>query len=106
MPGISTTVSNHDIGHLLCVHEIVKLWSTETALTLMARVKRSHPQNFESLVNAALEGREVITSYNNKTYRIARVVFDMNSFGCLPLVEKEPGRHLFRVLQRTLGIGC
>lgn len=50
---------------------------TDTVYDLMNEVRRSNPQNFKDAFRQKVLGMTVLTSYNDKTYRIDDVDFDL-----------------------------
>lgn len=50
---------------------------TDTVYDLMNEVRRSNPQNFKDAFHQKVLGMTVLTSYNDKTYRIDDVDFDL-----------------------------
>jgi len=68
-PGLRTTIKFHEEGLLLAVDAIHKVFSTDTALDVMDKIRREGITDFQAKVKAVLEGRLFTTDYNKKTYR-------------------------------------
>ena len=68
-PGLRTTIKFHEEGLLLAVDAIHKVFSTDTALDVMDKIRREGITDFQAKVKAVLEGRLFTTNYNKKTYR-------------------------------------
>ncbi|XP_055301772.1 protein piwi-like [Sitodiplosis mosellana] len=76
-PGYETSVRYHDSGILLNCDIVHKVMRTDTVYELMREIQRSNPQNFSNTFRQKVVGLTVLTSYNNKTYRIDDVDFDI-----------------------------
>lgn len=60
---------NCDVAH--------KVMRTDTVYELMRDIRRIDPQNFKNAFRQKVLGMTVLTGYNNKTYRIDDVDFDI-----------------------------
>lgn len=55
-----------------------KLMRTETVLDVLKRCYQESRNNWQQSFQQQVLGMIVLTSYNNKTYRISDVIFDMS----------------------------
>lgn len=75
-PGYLTTIKHHEEKFLLCVEVIHKVLRRDTALDVLGNV-RNNSNDFQNAARAELEGKVVMTHYNNKTYRIDDIDFSL-----------------------------
>ncbi|KAK9504492.1 hypothetical protein O3M35_010814 [Rhynocoris fuscipes] len=76
-PGFITSVRQHEHDILLGIDLANKIMRKDTALDLLAELNRRSPNNWRQSFQQAIVGSIVITPYNNKTYRIDDVDFDL-----------------------------
>lgn len=76
-PGYDTSVRYHQGGILLNCDIAHKVMRTDTVYTMMGDLSRSHPRDFHKEFKQKVLGITVLTGYNNKTYRIDDVDFDI-----------------------------
>merc|ERR1712032_1730171 len=75
-PGFFTSVRNTMAGITLCLDVAHKVIRTDSVLGMINDcLQKPHGR---ALVNELLEGQVVLTRYNNKTYRVDHVVWDMS----------------------------
>ena len=76
-PGYRTTIRQHEQELLLGCEIVHKLLRTDSALSTIQQVMHRYGANENSIraIKRALIGAIVISSYNNKTYRIDDVDF-------------------------------
>lgn len=80
-PGYVTAVDEYEDGIMLCCDVAHRVLSQATVLEMMTHAHRSARGNiaqFRNDVIQALLGAIVMTRYNNKTYRIDDIDFDLN----------------------------
>jgi len=79
-PGYVTSIRQHEHKILLCCEIGNKILRTDTVLDQIQEIikRGSNTSNFRSLVEKALLGAIIITRYNNKTYRIDEIAWDMH----------------------------
>lgn len=73
-PGYQTSIRQHEQDILLCSEIAHKVMRTETIYNIMNKVK-SEERDFRTVIQQRLLGQTVLTSYNNKTYRIDDIDF-------------------------------
>ena len=75
-----TSIRQHEHKILLCCEIGNKILRTDTVLDQIQEIikRGSNTSNFRSLVEKALLGAIIITRYNNKTYRIDEIAWDMH----------------------------
>lgn len=76
-PGLATAVNVHDGGTLLVCDTVHKVVRNETAYDVLKAISR-RGDNLQRDAPKELAGAIVLTSYNNKTYRIDDIVTDKN----------------------------
>lgn len=77
-PGYETSIRYHEGNSILLNCDVAhKVMRTDTVYDLMNEVRRSNPQNFKDAFRQKVLGMTVLTSYNDKTYRIDDVDFDL-----------------------------
>jgi len=76
-PGYITAIRSHEKEVLLCVEVTHKVVRLESCLEIIRKLQ-SQPGDYRQNVTQAMIGAIVLTSYNNKTYRIADVEWNMN----------------------------
>ena len=99
-PGYLTTIKHHEEKFLLCVEVIHKVLRRDTALDVLGNVRNNsndfqvsaifyYTYSYDKCINiisnnllqnaarAELEGKVVMTHYNNKTYRIDDIDFSL-----------------------------
>lgn len=75
-PGYITSIRQHEEDILVCAEISHKIMRSETVLDILRRV-RSEERDFKSAAQKVLLGTTVLTKYNNKTYRIDEITFDV-----------------------------
>ncbi|KAK9512245.1 hypothetical protein O3M35_000713 [Rhynocoris fuscipes] len=76
-PGYVTSVRQHERDVLLGVDLANKIMRKDTVLNLINELTHRSPDNWRDSFEQAIVGATVITPYNNKTYRIDDVQFDV-----------------------------
>lgn len=76
-PGYETSIRDHERGILLNCDVAHKVMRTDTVYDLMREIRRSNHGNFENNFRQKVLGMTVLTDYNNKTYRIDDVDFNI-----------------------------
>lgn len=74
-PGYNTSIRQHETDILLCAQVATKVMRTETIYQIMRGYIGS--RNFKDDFTNAVLGMTVLTDFNNKTYRIDDVTFDI-----------------------------
>jgi aubergine len=77
-PGYVTSVRRHESDVLMCARVTTKVMRTETAYEVISNALRHSPENFKERVSDDLLGLDVLTPYNNRTYRVDDIRFDVN----------------------------
>lgn len=76
-PGYETSIRYHEDGILLNCDVAHKAMRTDTVLDLLMRCRREDERGFENNFKQKILGITVLTNYNNKTYRIDDVDFNI-----------------------------
>ncbi|GLH04000.1 Piwi-like protein Siwi [Gryllus bimaculatus] len=77
-PGYITSIRQHESSILLCADTSLKLMRKDTALSLLEDFHSKDLRNYKHLFSAAVIGAVVLTDYNNRTYRVHDVAYDMS----------------------------
>lgn len=75
-PGYITSIRQHEEDILLCAEISHKVMRAETAYDIMKRI-RAEERDSKTKITQALLGTTVLTKYNNKTYRIDEITYDV-----------------------------
>lgn len=78
IPGYHTSIRQHEQDILLNVDAISRVQSVETALQILRRCYEENQRYYRENFQREILGRVVMTTYNNKTYRIDDVDFNMS----------------------------
>lgn len=76
-PGYTTSIRQHENDILLCAEIAHKVMRLESVYDIMNNI-RQNERDFKTALQEKLLGSTVLTSYNNKTYRIDDFKFDLN----------------------------
>lgn len=88
-PGYITSIRQHE-RHIYVVCEIAhKVMRKETALSILIDLMRSQPRNYQDAFSKEMIGSTVLTDYNNKTYKIAFVDFQLTPSSTFPTKNGE-----------------
>lgn len=79
-PGYVTSVRQHEGDILLCTDIIHKVMRTQTLHNILEECVRNpgYRGDYQETFKKKVIGTTVLTSYNNKTYKISDVDFDQN----------------------------
>lgn len=77
-PGYTTSIRQHESSLLLMAEIKHKLMRTGTLLDILKRCYQESRNNWQQNFMQEVLGMIVLTRYNNKTYRISDVIFDLN----------------------------
>ncbi|RWS01988.1 piwi-like protein 1, partial [Dinothrombium tinctorium] len=86
--GILTAVNEHDGGILMVCDTVHKVVRTDTVYEILQEILRRDRATFQDNARRELAGKIVLTSYNNRTYRIDDIAFDKNP---LHVFERRTG---------------
>lgn len=76
-PGYITSIRQHEEDILVCAEISHKIMRDETVHQVLNRI-RTECRDFKNEATKALLGMTVLTRYNNKTYRIDEITFDVS----------------------------
>lgn len=76
-PGYTTSIRQHERSILMMTEIKHKLMRTETVLELLNRCYQENRTRYRESFLQQVLGMVVLTRYNNKTYRISDVIFDL-----------------------------
>lgn len=76
-PGYVAAIEQFDGGVFLQLDSSSKVVRSETVLDILADCYKRNSQSFQEVALKRLLGRGIITRYNNKTYRVDNVDFDL-----------------------------
>lgn len=91
-PGYITSIRQHERSLLLCVdisHKVIRTDTVLDQLRLGMRAGRSGTLDLKA-VESALLGQVVMTRYNNKTYRIDGIAWDLSPSNSFDKKDGEP----------------
>lgn len=88
-PGYDTSVRYHDGGVLLNCDIVHKVMRTDTVYDLMRDIKRTNSQDFANTFRQKVLGITVLTGYNDKTYRIDDVDFNLTPLSTFKRKDTE-----------------
>lgn len=71
MKGLATAIGHHDGGLLMVCDTVSKIIQNKTVLDLMQKIRKSFPNDFNNVMRQQIPGQVVMTTYNNRTYRIS-----------------------------------
>ena len=77
-PGYDTSIRQHEDSMMLCCEITHKVLRTDTVLEMIESIHRRGGTSFRANVEKALLGTIVMTRYNNKTYKIDDINWDMS----------------------------
>ncbi|KAK9504298.1 hypothetical protein O3M35_010663 [Rhynocoris fuscipes] len=75
-PGFAASCSQHENDVLVRIDTLFKVMRRYTALDLLVEIS-SNPGNWQDIYLKTIVGKVVLTTYNNKTYRVDDVDFDV-----------------------------
>ncbi|RWS28421.1 piwi-like protein 1 [Leptotrombidium deliense] len=82
--GLLTAINRHDGGILMVCDTVFKVVRTDTVYEILMDMLRRDRNNFKDNARRDLAGTIVMTSYNNRTYKIDDIAFDKS-----PMFEFE-----------------
>jgi aubergine-like protein len=77
-PGYFTAVNPNQRGTVLVADVTHKVLRMDTVLDFITEVQQSYPQYWKEIAIKQLTGQIVLTRYNNRTYRIDDIQWDMS----------------------------
>ncbi|KAG7210785.1 hypothetical protein KM043_012278 [Ampulex compressa] len=77
-PGYVTSIRQHEQDMLMCTEITHKVMRNETLLDILNNCYREYGHNFKNKYTDQVIGLVVLTDYNNNTYRIEDVDFDVH----------------------------
>nr|CAH7766461.1 unnamed protein product [Callosobruchus chinensis] len=83
-PGFAVTVDELEDGLMLCLDTQHRVLRTQTAYDLMNELRAVDPGRFKELAHRTLVGSCIMTKYNNKTYTVHDIAWDMNPRDTFP----------------------
>ncbi|XP_063698555.1 protein argonaute-3 [Culicoides brevitarsis] len=83
-PGYVTAVDEHEGGIMLCLDVTFRVLNQRTVYDLLKEANAGGDGNYKRTFEQAVLGASVITRYNNKTYRVDEVLWDMNPMSTFP----------------------
>ncbi|XP_071439350.1 piwi-like protein Ago3 [Hetaerina americana] len=76
-PGYVTAVDEYEGGLKLCLDNSHRVLRSITVLDMMNQVLRHNPRNFRQVMTNDVLGHTILTRYNNRTYRVDEIKWDM-----------------------------
>lgn len=89
LPGFTALMRQYESDLLLRIDVTSKVLRKETVFDRLETFRSCRDASYESLVLAEVFGRNLITSYNNKTYYIVNVDFQSNPMSTFTLKNGE-----------------
>lgn len=84
LPGYVVTVNELEDGLMLCLDTQHKVMRTQNAYELLREIRAADPVNFKQLAASSLIGSCIFTKYNNKTYTIEDIAWNMSPQDTFP----------------------
>ena len=76
--GVLTAVNHHDGGVLMVCDTVHKIIRADRVIEILREIKNKSGADFKDSAKRELSGAIVLTSYNNRTYKIDDIDFDSN----------------------------
>ncbi|CAH1965527.1 unnamed protein product [Acanthoscelides obtectus] len=83
-PGFAVTVDELEDGLMLCLDTQHRVLRTQTAYDLFNELRAVDPRRFKEMANSSIIGSCILTKYNNKTYTVHDIAWDMNPMDTFP----------------------
>jgi len=83
-PGYETSIRQHEDSILLCCEISHKILRTDTVYEQISNISRQFPRDHKRMCEKTLLGSVVMTRYNNKTYKIDDINWDMSPLSTFP----------------------
>lgn len=87
-PGYITSIRQHEEDILVCAEISHKIMRNETIYNIIKSIRTEH-RDFKDKVEATLLGATVLTRYNNKTYRIDEITYDVSPMKTFKMRDEE-----------------
>lgn len=87
-PGYITSIRQHEQDILVCAEISHKIMRSETVYDIIKKIK-TESREFKKSVEQALLGSTVLTKYNNKTYRIDEITYDVSPKSTFKMREND-----------------
>ncbi|XP_056639087.1 protein argonaute-3 [Diorhabda sublineata] len=84
LPGYVISVNELEGGLMLCLDTQHKVMRTQNAYELLKELRAADPKNFKQLATSSLIGSCIFTKYNNKTYTVEDIAWDMSPQDTFP----------------------
>lgn len=91
LPGYAVAVDEYEGGAMICLDTQHRVMRTENVLDYLKGLRLSGKGPVTTLARQALLGTTVMTKYNNKTYRIDEIQFDLTPMSTF---ETRDNRHI------------
>lgn len=88
-PGYITSIRQHEQDILMCAEISHKIMRSETVYDIIVRVRNESREDFRKALEKTLLGTTVLTDYNNKTYRIDDIRYDLCPTDTFPTKDGE-----------------
>lgn len=87
-PGYITSIRQHEEDILVCAEISHKVMRSETVYAIMKRIN-SEERNTKAKIEQTLLGTTVLTKYNNKTYRIDEITYDVKPSHTFKMKDRD-----------------
>lgn len=87
-PGYITSIRQHEQDILVCAEISHKIMRSETIYDIIKKI-RTESREFKKQVEQTLLGATVLTKYNNKTYRIDEITYDVTPMSTFKMREND-----------------
>lgn len=88
-PGYITSIRQHEQDILMCAEISHKIMRSETVYDIIVRIRNESRDDFRKALEKTLLGTTVLTDYNNKTYRIDDIRYDICPTDTFPTKDGE-----------------
>jgi aubergine len=83
-PGYRTTIAQHENAILMVAEITHKVIRLDTVLHLLQDIQANSRGHYRNAFSAEIIGQIVLTDYNNKTYRINDINWELNPTSTFP----------------------
>lgn len=87
-PGYITSIRQHEQDVLVCAEISHKIMRSDTIYEIIKKIK-TESRDFKKQVEQTLLGATVLTKYNNKTYRIDEITYDVSPKSTFKMREND-----------------
>lgn len=83
-PGFAVSVDEQEDGLMICLDTQHRVLRTQNAYELLNEIQCAEKQRFKEVASSSIIGSCIFTRYNNKTYIVDDIAWDMNPQDTFP----------------------